>query len=429
MDKNREIAYKILMDIEGNNAFSNISINKALSAEKEYNSGFIREIVYGVLERKIWIDYLIDQFCKQGIKSLRINEKTILRMGIYQISYMYSVPDYAAVDETVELARKKAKSKLGFINGVLRNYLRIGKEISIPEGLSEEKFFSLKYSCPVDIVKIFIKEQGIEDTEGILKNSLEKTRLFIRVNEIKTSRKRLIIELDSEGITAIKGEYGTLLEIISGQNVLETEAYKQGKFSVQDAASQCLIERMKIKENEKVLDICAGLGGKSLAIAEKMKNLVEIVSLDIFPKKLETILREGKRLGVNAIEISRMDATEENEKLFEKYDTVLVDAPCSGLGVIARKPEIKFRTNRKTIMDITKLQEKILFNAAKYVKAGGKLVYSTCTISKEENQNQSMNFIEKNGKFKLQEEKQLLPHIDGTDGFYYSIYIKDCDDN
>lgn len=431
MDINRKTAYDILLDIEKNDSYSNIATNAFIKKNSPDKESFVREIVYGVLKNKILLDYYLDKLIKNGTRKTKKQDLTLLRMGLYQIIYMDSVPEYAAVSETVNMAKSLARGRERFINGVLRGFLKNREQLELPNAGPAEtadsefsdnpaRYLAIRYSISEWIVKLWLDTYGYEKTERILASANETPKLAIRVNWLKIDTDSLQERLESQGFKVDAENKTDRGLLVSGSRLLETEEYKQGLFSVQDVASIMASDFTLAEPGDLVIDVCAAPGGKSLATAELMKNEGEIIACDIYEHKLELIEKQAQRLGVSIIKTRRHDSTEEMTEFFGKADRVICDVPCSGLGVIARKPEIKYKQEYKGLCDLAELieiQARILSNAARYVKPGGKLVYSTCTIDRHENEEQIRRFLQENEDFEPEKELQLFP-FDGTDGFY-----------
>lgn len=445
MNKNpREIALKILNDVLENEAYSNISINRNIEKIKlDLDKSLVREIVYGVLENKIYIDYVIRSFSKVRLKKISPIVMNILRIGIYQILFMDRVPDSAAVNESVKLSKKHThKGSQGFINGMLRNVVRNKENIKLPdENKDQVKYLSVKYSHPEWMIERWISEFGFDFTKDLVKANNKKASLNIRVNRLKIDRNTLIERLRNQGLKCEKTKYAKDgIIVINPVNITNTEEFKSGLFQIQDESSMLVAQIMNPKKGSLVIDVCSAPGGKTTHIAEIMKNEGKIIARDIYDHKLELIEENSNRLGIDIIETQKFDALELDEGLLGKADYCLVDAPCSGLGLIRRKPDIKLRKEEKDIKDISKLQYEILNTASKYLKQGGILIYSTCTIEKDENINLVNKFLKENSDFELVDFKDLLdssnclvknkgylalfPNINHTDGFFISKIIK-----
>lgn len=426
MDINRKAAYLTLMDVESKKAYSNLALNHQIAITRPNSQAFVREIVYGVLENKLTLDYYIDTLVKDGIKSLRNQELTILRMGIYQLGYMDSVPEYAAVNESVTLAKRYCRTKAGLINGVLREYLNKRMQIRLPDRNDDEtRYLSVKYSYAPWIIETWREFYDIEFLEELLAAGNETPPNTIRLNWLKVMKPDLMKKLREKGFEAVEGEISRNAIHVKGSQLLETELYKMGMFTPQDESSMLVAEKLDPKHGEIVMDVCAAPGGKTTAIAERMNNTGRIIASDIYRRKLDLIDREAKRLGITNIETRSWDATRVDSSMLQRADRVLVDVPCSGLGVVRRKPEIKYKEKTLEMELLPKKQLAILSASSSYVKPGGTLVYSTCTINREENEKVTDAFLKKNTGFKQVERKQLLPNVDGTDGFYICVMKRD----
>ena len=423
MDLSRKTAFEILFEIEKEEAYSNLTINRFLEKNRPDNPAFIRELVYGVLENKILLDYYLDKLIPSGIKKVKKKEATLLRLGLYQLIFMDSVPDYAAVNETVTLAKKLVRGREGFINGVLRGYMKKGSEIKLPDETKDLKhYLSIKYSFPLWLIEKWDKQYGMEECKKLLEASNARPKLSIRVNVNKTSREELKNYLEEKRYEVTEGTFSKRTLHVKGSGLLEDERYTEGYFSIQDEASTVAADELGAKPGETVIDVCAAPGGKTSAIAELMGNNGKIYSCDIYEHKLELIDKLADRLGLSIIEPTLLDGTSGKAEWNETADRVLADVPCSGLGVIRRKPEIKYK-DITDFRELVQIQKCILENAANYVKPGGTLVYSTCTINKDENELQVKAFLENNNGFELISEKQFLPTED-IDGFYVCKMIK-----
>ncbi len=433
----RRVAINILVDIEEDRAFSNIAINKYLKKNEvsSLDRRFISQLVYGVLENKLYLDYIIQNFSKTKLHKIETEILNILRLGLYQIIFLEKVPNSAAVNESVKIAKKMNYRLSGFVNGILRNYVRNQNKVKLPSyDKNPNQHLSIKYSHPEWLVSKWVNDYGIDFTKELLKANNSSPHLTIRVNTLKTTREALIEELNSEDVVCRKGDFANEAIVIESMKsrLDHLKAFNKGLFQVQDESSMLVSQVLNPMEGEFVIDVCSAPGGKSTHIAELMKNKGRILSRDIHDHKLDIIRENSNRLGTSIIETERFDATTLDERLLGKADKVLVDAPCSGLGIIRRKPEIRYFKESKDITELSKLQLQILNVSSKYVKVGGAIVYSTCTIQDEENANVVKKFLDQNDKFtlidinkSLPEEirsnesfLQLYPHTSKTDGFF-----------
>ena len=417
MDINRKTAFDVLMDVEKNGAYSNLSLNSFIEKNHPDSPAFVRELAYGVLRNKLLLDWFLGQLIPSGLKKIKKQDLTLLRMGVYQLSYMKSVPEYAAVSETVNMSKKLARGRERFINGVLRGYIRNRQQLVLPDrGRDLEEYLSIVYSVERWIVQLWTDAYGEEKTEALLKASNETPGLAVRVNLMKTDRKALKEKLEALGFETEESEVSDRALLVKGSGLLDTEPYREGMFSVQDEASILTSDALEAKPGDCIADVCAAPGGKTFATAELMAGKGVIYAMDKYEHKLKLMEAQAKRAGIENIRLLKHDSTEPVEGLKERMDKVLADVPCSGLGVIRRKPEIKYK-GMQDLDELIERQRQILQAAASYVKAGGTLVYSTCTINPVENEKQIVEFLRGNKEFKALEQKQLLPD-GGTDGFF-----------
>ena len=422
MDANRKIAYLTLIDVETKKSYSNLALNHHIKIGKPSNPAFVRELVYGVLENKMTLDYYIDLLVRDGVGSLRNPELTVLRMGLYQLGFMDSVPEYDAVNESVVLAKKYCRSKSGMINGVLREYLNKKMQLRLPDRNEDEvRYLSLKYSYEPWIIELWLEDYSVDEVEKLLAAGNETPPTTIRLNWLRVMKQDLIKNLEERGFQVEEGKVAQNALNVKGSRLLESEMYNLGMFTPQDESSMLVAQKLNPKHGDLVMDVCAAPGGKTTAIAERMNNTGRIIASDVYPRKLDLIEKEALRLGITNIETRSWDATRIDSTMIEKADGVLVDAPCSGLGVIRRKPEIKYKKLNSDMETLPLKQAAILSASSAYVKAGGTLVYSTCTINKKENEDVVDSFLKKNRDFKKLEQVQLLPSVDGTDGFFICV--------
>ncbi len=419
MDINRKTAFQVLMDVETKSAYSNIALNHRIIVNKPNSQAFVRKLVYGVLEKKYFLDYIIDNLADKGVSKIKKPELTILRMGIYQILEMTSVPEYAAVNESVTLAKRFARGNSGFVNAILRAFIKQRFEIKIPDR-SEDwlKYMSIKYSCEPWIIELWLETYDAEFVEALLASTYDPLDVTIRVNENRARKEDLKKQLEVRDYIVKDSIMAKSALHIEGSEIIKSDLYKVGMFSIQDEASQMVPEIMDPKPDDFIIDVCAAPGGKTLALVEKMNSKGKVLAQDIYKRKVDIINEEAKRLGLENIETRSWDGTRLDSNLVEKADKVLVDAPCSGLGVLRRKPEIRYKKNTNEMKNLPHLQLEILSVASKYVKRGGELTYSTCTINPHENERVVVDFLKKNSNFEKVIEKQYLPNVDGVDGFY-----------
>jgi len=419
MDKNRLIAYKVLMDMEEKQAWSNLALNHHIREGQPDSPALVRELVYGVLENRILLDYILGSFVKTPVGKLKKSDRTLLRLGIYQLKFLDGVPEYAAVNECVALAKKYCRGRDGFVNAVLRSFIRAGKEAALPDPAADlTRYLSVKYSYEPWIIELWLSQYDAGFAEELLAAGNLAPDLVIRINLLKTTRTELLHRLLEGGYQAETSEICERALKVTGTGLLDDELYKEGLFSVQDESSLLAADILSPQPGETVVDVCAAPGGKTLAIAEMMQNQGLVVACDIYEKKLAVIDREAERLGISIVSTRVRDGITADPSMAFAADRVLVDAPCSGLGVIRRKPEIKYKEKPDNMAELPTKQLAILSAAAGYVKTGGALVYSTCTISPYENEGVTGKFLAANPDFRKELERQLFPNVDGTDGFY-----------
>lgn len=419
MDNNRRTAYEVLMAVETEGAYSNIALNDAVKRRSPDDEAFVRTLVYGVIENQIYLDCKLSHFVRSGLKKVRPQALILMRMGAYQLEFLRGVPDYASISETVKIAKKVCRGLEGFINGVLRAYQRGSEGVPMPdEGKDPAGALAVRYSYTEDIAELWMRMFGRDEAERLMAAGNEAPPLTVRVNRLKTDAETLAEDLRSRGFGAEIILDGMALEL-KGTGVLRDVTQESGLFSVQDVSSMEMIRALNPQPGETVLDVCAAPGGKSLAAAEWMENRGRVISCDVYDHKLKLIEKAAERLGVTILETQKNDGTVRNENFVEIADKVIVDAPCSGLGVVRRKPEIKLRIKRKDMEKLAEVQLKILENSAGYLRENGTLIYSTCTVSDIENRGVIDRFLKKNKNFSIVLEKQLLPYIDSSDGFYF----------
>ena len=384
IDKVREIALKVLYDIDKNEAYSNIALDKALKKVRRSSTnitqkdvGFISEIVYGTISWKLTIDEIIKKYSNIRIQKISPWILNILRMSVYQILFLDKVPKSAAVNEGVNLAKRYGhKASSNFVNAILR---KVSKEDykAFFEIRDDAERISKTTSMPMWLVDELLNENTVEKVEQICQNSNIRPKMCIRVNTLKTDSSTLIEELGKQGIQVEKGESENFLFLEGAKNIEEWKTFQEGKFTIQDEAAGRIPEVLNPQPNEKVLDACSSPGGKTTYMAELMKNQGEIKAWDLHEHRVKLVEKAAKRLGISMIKTEMKDAILYEEKYADYFDKILLDVPCLGIGVLKRKPDIKWKRKKEDIEEITKIQEKILENCSKYVKKGGELVYST----------------------------------------------------
>ena len=433
MDDPRKIALKALLKVEKDKAYSNIALDNALkgaSLEKR-DAGLCSAVFYGVIERKITLDYIISALSSVKLAKIDLEILCILRMGLFQMIYLDKIPVSAAVDQSVKLSKKVYNGRFsGFVNGVLRAYDRKKSEIKYPLENTPE-YLHIKYSCPKEIIELWQKSYGREVMEELLKESLKEPPVTIRVNTAKISSLELLKIFEQKKIEANSHEnMPNAFDVIGAGDILSLGEYKNGLFYLQDLASQICCECLAPSGEDIILDVCAAPGGKSFTIAQSLVKGGTVYSFDLYEERVKQIKEGAKRLGLLNIKASVRDAANGMSEIFA--DKILVDAPCSGLGVIRRKPEIKYKELDDSI---AKIQLDILTNSAKYLKPDGLLLYSTCTLNPSENEDVINAFLKTHSDFSLFKIKipavkesfstlTLFPHINKTDGFFIAVMKK-----
>ena len=343
-------------------------------------------------------------------------------MGIYQILFLDSVSDYAAVNETVNLTKKLDNRSAGFVNAVLRNVIRQKEDIGEVKIKDTVDNLSTKYSYNKWIVRNWISKFGREFTEDLLEANAERPSLYLRVNTLKTNRDELISLLEKQDVQCEKVPFiQEAIKVNNLKNIENNELYKKGLFTVQDISSMLVGKILNPQKDAKVLDVCSAPGGKTTHIATLMENSGQVVSRDIFEHKIKLIQNSVNRLGLKNVDVELFDALSLDKESIDKFDYVLADVPCSGLGIIRRKPEIKYK-EKEEIKDLPKLQKQILQNAAKYVKVGGTLIYSTCTVQDDENIEVVENFLQSNKRFQFEKIENINIDLENEDKGYLKIY-------
>ena len=406
VDKVREVALKVLYNIEVNKAYSNITldeeINKNIKILDNRDIGFISELTYGVITWKLTIDEIIKKYSNLRLKKISPWILNILRMGIYQIVFLNKVPKSAAVNESVNLAKRYGhKGSSNFVNAILRKVSKNDYEEMFKIENNVERI-SKTNSMPVWIVETLLKENTLEKVEEICKNSNLKPELSIRVNNLKTSKEELKKKLEEKDIKVENGVLEDFLILKNAKNIENIEEFKNGFFTVQDEAAGLTAKILNPQINDTVLDACSSPGGKTTYLAEIMKDKGEVIAFDIHPHRVKLVEQVSKRLNLKSIKTDVKDSSIYDEKYKEKFDKILLDVPCLGLGVLKRKPDIKWQRKKEDIKEISKIQKQILDTCSKYLKKGGALVYSTCSILKEENEDVVNEFLEENENFEME---------------------------
>lgn len=441
----RHIALDLLLRIEKQGSFSHLLISNTLQKKKLTNvdEKLLTELVYGTLERKLTLDYYLEHFVQKR-KKIEDWVWMLLRLSVFQIVYLEKVPEYAIINEAVEIAKKRGhKGVTSFVNGVLRNVVRNG----VPDFSTIEnplKRLAIETSHPEWLIERWVTQFGFDVTEKMCKANLERKPVSIRVNRIRMTRDELIDKLQNQGISATFSKYTNDGIIIQDGNVLKTDYIDKGYATIQDQSSMLAVLSLQIEPNMKVLDTCSAPGGKATYIGELMNNTGEIYAYDLHQNKTKLIEKNAERLGLTNIKVGQHDARKLQSTHPEKsFDRILIDAPCSGLGVIRTKPDIKYEKELKDIEKLHEVQFSILEHVAPLLKDDGKLIYSTCTVEKLENDEVIKKFLNNNEHFEvdqtfLNEMKQIaiediaisefgvqiFPHSINSDGFYISRIVR-----
>ncbi|SDB20389.1 16S rRNA (cytosine967-C5)-methyltransferase [Pseudobutyrivibrio sp. YE44] len=416
----REISADTLVEILEHGQFSHIYLKAVLDKYgylEKNERAFITRLVNGVVERKLELDFIIDHYSKTKAKKMKPLIRTMMRMGVFEIYYMDAVPDSATCNEYVKLAKKRGFAGLsGFVNGVLRSIAR-------DKGGVEIKDLSIKYSIPQWIVDKWTADYGKDKAEEIAAGFFKQQDLCVRVNSSKISREALAEKLKAQGITVRICESVPSAIYISDYDSLNSiPEFKAGFFYVQDYSSQLVAQLADIKKNDSVIDVCAAPGGKALHCGE-LASEGRVVARDLTEQKVALIQENITRTGATNVTAQQWDATVSDEAAVAGFDVVIADLPCSGLGIIRKKPDIKYNQSQETLTELEDLQQQILNTVCEYVKDGGTLCYSTCTINKSENENQVENFLQSHKEFKIKEMKQLFPNEE-HDGFFICVMKK-----
>ncbi|WP_347550395.1 16S rRNA (cytosine(967)-C(5))-methyltransferase RsmB [Pseudalkalibacillus hwajinpoensis] len=439
----REAALDVIEKINKNQAYSNLLLNETIKKHQlsRKDTGLLTEIVYGTIQRKKTLDFYLDDFLTNR-KRVQNWVISLLQLSLYQMIYLDRVPDRAIIHEAVEIAKKRGhKGISGLVNGVLRNTQRKG--LRNPEEIGDvAERISIAKSHPLWLVQRWIEQLGVEATEAMCEENLLAPYVTARVNSMKTSVDQVIKDLESEGVEVVKGSLSVDgVKVIEGK-LFETNVYKRGDLTVQDESSMLVARALGVEPGQSVLDACAAPGGKTTHIAERLNGSGHVNSLELHAHKVKLIKKQAERLKLSTIEAETLDSRTVSERFKpNSFDRILVDAPCTGFGVLRRKPDIKWSKQEEDIDRITKVQKGILDSQASLLKPGGKLVYSTCTIEEAENQEVVKQFLQDHPEFELDQtladrlpekatqycedgQLQLLPHYFGTDGFYIACFIK-----
>lgn len=416
----RQTAWQLLCKCLDAEQYSNIALDTALSRGdfSPSDRGLLTALVYGVLERRITLDYQIASLATHGGASVDSQTKNLLRLGLYQLAYLDRIPDHAAVNETVALAPRRTR---GFVNAMLRSFLRRDKEILLPDRKADPiGYLSVCHSFSPEICSRFVRDFGMERAEALLAAFCHQPPMTLRVNTLKISRDDFLARLESAGISAAPTPESRSGVSLRSMPVTSIPGFDGGDFFVQDEASQLAVEALDLSPDMRFLDACACPGSKSFGAAIEMRNRGRVLSCDLHKNKLSLVTRGAERLGIDIIETVARDAREQNGDWVGQFDRVLCDVPCSGLGVFAKKPELRYK-NPADSAGLPDIQLAIAESASAYVRSGGLMVYSTCTLLPAENRENVDRFLAKHSEFTLLRDRTLTPDVDGTDGFYFAV--------
>lgn len=437
----RELILDILLELSKESEYSNVLIAAVLE-KYDYLDGrekaFIKRVTEGTIERRIQIDYVLDQFSKVPVRKMKPLIRELLRMSVYQILFMEHIPDAAVCNEAVKLARKRKFQTLqGYVNGVLRNIARNKPDITYPDRQSERtKYLSVYYSMPLWLVEHFSTAYGEEACEKILKVYLQRQPVSIRMDErmSRQEQEEMLSLWEQKGVETLRHPYlPYAVTVEKSEGIRNLQGYEEGRFAVQDVSSMLVVEAAGIREGDTVIDVCAAPGGKALHAATKLHGTGQVIACDVTEYKTDKIEENRQRLKLSNVAVRTLDARVQEPDFVGLADVLIADVPCSGLGVIGKKQDIKYRITRESMSDIVQLQKEILQNVVSYVKPGGIMMYSTCTMNPSENEEMAKWICREFGfepesmaacmPKQLQQEAekgmlQLLPGVHETDGFF-----------
>lgn len=423
----RELILETLLLITRDGEHSHIALRSVLDKYQYLDKkerAFLTRVVEGTLERMIELDYIINAFSKVKVNKMKPVIRTILRSAAYQMKYMDSVPDSAVCNEAVKLAAKKGFVNLkGFVNGVLRNMSRGLSEVEYPsKEIYPEEYLSVTYSLPLWLVRQWLSEYDCRTVEEMGKAFLKERATCIRVNTGRIKKEELKELLEAEGVTVTEDKRIPYALYIADYDYLtKLESFQKGYFYVQDVSSMEVAEWAAPKAGDFVLDVCAAPGGKAIHLAEKLGGTGRVLARDLTEYKVGLIEENISRSALAGIEAEQWDALDYDETMRDAADIVIADLPCSGLGVLGKKTDLKYKMNPELQEELVKLQRQILDVVQAYVKHGGKLLYSTCTVHRAENEENVQWFLRRHKQFTLVREQQRLPQKDGGDGFYLAL--------
>lgn len=420
----REIAYQILYKIINEGAYSNLTLNKYLKKTdiEIHKKNFIRELVYGTLENYYYLRWIIKKKSDVKYKKIEKEIQVVLLLSLYQFTKMNQIPEHAICNEAVKLTKKYAKRGSDkFVNAIMRSAIRDIEKIEADfEKLGKKDKLSIEFSYPFWIIEYLSEQLGMEKTVELVKHSNDKPEFSIRTNTLKISREKLKENISNQGFVVFETEYakdGLIIENPAG--IFETDEFKNGFFTIQDESSMLVAQIMDAKKGELILDVCSAPGGKATHIAQMIEDEGMVVAQDLYSHKIKLIEENRDRLGIENLQAICKDIFEMEDK--DTYDCVLADVPCSGLGIVRRKPELKWWKSEKELQGLISLQKRILEKASKQVKNGGTIIYSTCSVNPKENIEIVKKFLEENPNFELVSFNKFC-EITGSEKGYLEIY-------
>lgn len=439
----REQVVDLLIEVEREQSYAQLSLKNALEDLDVRDRSLATEIFYGTLKYQIQLDYWLNQYSETPVKKMKPLIRNLLRMSVYQMVYLDKIPASAIINEAVKVAKKRKFQGLsGFVNGLLRNMEREKENLSFPNPKNSLSYaYSIQYAIPEWMITMWLEQYSKEEVAAICEALNRRAEVSGRCNTLKGDKEGLIATLKAEGVEV---EPGHLLEeafyVKKLDRLQNLASFKVGAWTVQDESAMLVAHIVNPQKGDTVLDMCSAPGGKSMHMAALMENKGNIISCDVHPHKLELIEKNAKRLGVTIISPILQDGTVLNEQFVGKFDKVLLDAPCSGLGIMKRKPDIRHNKTKEDLEEIAKIQKAIIKNAVRYLKPEGRLVYSTCTISYEENEKMAYEMTQQYGlelenivdtipeclKGAVKEKGmiQILPQMADTDGFFIASFRK-----
>ncbi|MDI9413450.1 MAG: 16S rRNA (cytosine(967)-C(5))-methyltransferase RsmB [Bacillota bacterium] len=435
----RELAVISLTELEKTGTFLNEIVDFYLTQNNlsVLDRGLFTELVYGTTRMYHNLNYILESFSKRPLRKIKPVILNNLRLGVYQLLYLDKIPPSAAVNEAVKLARLFGhEGEVKFTNGILRQVARNLSKIDYPSLQSDPLLHvSTKYSFPIWIIELWLERWGIEETIKLCRAMNEPPEMHIRVNTLKYDRQEVADYLEKQGIKVEQGRYlPEILRVSPASQVLESSGLRDGMFYIQDESSALVAHALNIEPGNSIYDLCSAPGGKTTHMAQLMDNRGKIVAFDLSLERLKLVDENAQRLGITIIETRRGDATVDLN--LPRAQRVLVDAPCSGLGTMRHRPDIRIKKSLEEVKQLVSIQKKILSTAANYVACGGLLVYSTCTINKLENEDIVDWFLENNHLFEssplpewfpngeLPGQRTILPHLHSLDGFFIASFKK-----